>query len=61
MQLDGDGDPRYHLHFAQILEAQGELERARTIVRGLLRTRETFNGRDRTELDEIAARFRVRD
>ena len=61
MQLDNDNDPRYHLHFAQILEAQGEIERARNIVRGLLRARSSFNGRDRTELDEIAARFRVRD
>ena len=61
MQLDNDNDPRFHLHFAQILEAQGELDRARNIVRGLLRARDSFNGRDRAELDEIAARFRVRD
>lgn len=61
MQLDGENDPRYHLHFAQVLEAQGEVDRARTIVRGLVRTRDSFHGQDRRELDEIAGRFRVRD
>ena len=61
MQLDNDNDPRYHLHYAQVLEAQGESDRARTIVRGLLRARDSFNGQDRRELDEIAGRLRVRD
>ncbi|MBQ6102205.1 MAG: tetratricopeptide repeat protein [Kiritimatiellae bacterium] len=61
MKLDNDNDPRFHLHYAQVLEAQGELDRARTIVRGLLRARDSFNGQDRRELDEIASRFRVRD
>ena len=61
MKLDSDNDPRYHLHYAQVLEAQGETDRARTIVRGLVRARDSFNGQDRRELDEIASRFRIRD
>ena len=61
MKLDSDNDPRYHLHYAQVLEAQGETDRARTIVRGLVRARDSFHGQDRRELDEIASRFRIRD
>ena len=61
MKLDSDNDPRYHLHYAQVLEAQGETDRARTIVRGLVRARDSFIGQDRRELDEIASRFRIRD
>ena len=62
MKLDSDNDPRYHLHYAQVLEAQGETDRARTIVRGLVRAREcAFKGQDARDLDEIASRFRIRD
>ena len=61
MRLDGDGDPRYHLHYAQILERMDDRARARNIVRGLVRTRDAFTGQDLRELDEIAARFRIRD
>ena len=61
MKLDADGDPRYHLHYAQLLEKAEETDRARTIVRGLVSNRDAFSGRDRRELDEIAARFRIRN
>ena len=61
MRIDGEADPRYHLHYAQILERMDDKARARNIVRGLVRTREAFSGQDLRELDEIAARFHIRE